>query len=278
MLKKICALVVLIFSSSLLLFCFTNTTYSQRPQTFSSVVFGPSIRAEDGRTIFNYAEKYGMWSNLRTKTDTIMLETLFLDNRGDFVNPDYAEQIALSDAQIQQLKLIQTNLSFKVNVTTGIALGKFCQIRNPIQMARSAVELEMRLLSRLINKPVEQRVIIDAINVDGPFLRVLAMSRKEFSCNTNEIPMGFNKPDAARIVAFYLSFLKREVERIQGSPVKINLLINLPNWRYDQYMEIAWGEHKNQPIDLREILNLLKDNPSTPLINEVVLDLFVTPI
>lgn len=248
-----------------------NSPHNHRKRVRNNIVYGPSLYAEDIHTIFNYRKN--LWANLSSENvNSIVLLSLLLDNMGVFNNPQYAQDVALTANQINHLKVIQQQRNLKVIVEGGVTLSNFCNIRNNDNyLALRAATQEMLMYRRLTSRGVK----IHEINLDGPFLRLLSMSRKEHGCQLEGL--GFPIERATVIVAHYMRHLKRLIEAEQNNhPVKINLLINLPNWRIDDYMEISWGTHKNQPIDLRTVLNhfnrVLDSSSIYPGVNEVVLD------
>ena len=247
-----------------------NSPHNHRKSITSNIAYGPSVYSQDLQKIFNYRKH--MWGKLRQKANSIILLSLMLDNTGLYNNPEYADDVALGPNQINHLREIQRRRNFKVIVEGGNGLNSFCNMRNNEDyLAQKAAQQEMLLYNRLLTRGVR----IHEVSIDGPFLRLLSMSRKDHGCHLQR--KGFNIQKATRIVAHYTRHLKRFIERSNGGKsVKINLVINLLNWRVDNQMEIAWGSWKNQPINLRTVLNqyqsVIQSSNIYPSINEVVLD------
>ena len=261
-------LVALILAA--VVFTFTNAAWysNNRQSQINSIAFGPSIRAEDGRTIFNL-DKMSMWSNLRKRVDKIFLSILYLDNVGQFNSPLYATQIALSDEQIGHLQAIAKLQGFSVAVDSGLGLTLDCDDRRTASVIERAVAAEMRAFNRLIQNGIR----ISNVTIDGPFLRLIHSSRKGFSCGV--VGKGYSIAQTVQIVSGYIDLLKKSIESAQSAPVQMDIILNFPNWRYGEFMEISWGTSSrwmNQAVDLEEVLSAFVKQTNPPAIHEFILD------
>ncbi len=288
--------IVLILAATPILFLYTNFYQfsDSNPQSIRSYVFGPSPLSKDARDIFNLNANNQLahnafWTELRTRMDTIFIHAMYLDHLGLYIiaNDDAQKRaraalIALNENQVQGLIKVQRDHNFKIIVDVGLSLGQNCTTQPAHVLAESAALREMELLNRFYmttNAAGESvrrahTLRIDAINVDGPFLRVIRGSRKAYSCDyrfssstnswvvTNE---GYDQTKSVEIVARYLSRLRYKIHVQQNTYPLVNLVLNLPNWN-------VGTQPGNFNLELLPLISEFSRSLYYPPINEISLD------
>jgi hypothetical protein len=209
------------------------------------LAFGPSIKAIDSRTLFNHAN-FKRWFELRKRFETIKITWLHLSSLKPFTHAP-ATSNPLDDNQLGKLARLQSVLGLKVSVEGGIGLSGDRCLLAPEELGRAAAEIEHE---NTVQRLLDAGVTVHKLKVDGPFLRLIHGSRKNYSCHQDH-SRGLGPAQAAIAVDAYLTRLQ------QLAPgVEFQLLINLVNWRYNNYMELAWGQQGyNQPQNLQSVLD-----------------------
>jgi hypothetical protein len=279
--KKFVVVMVLLTTG----FLFNNSVQvTNNPQQIRSYVFGPSPISEDGRNVFDSIlssqsiteiKHNEFWRNLRTKMDSIFIHALFLDHLGLYQS-NGTQLISLNQNQVEGLIKIQQTYDYKVILDLGLSLGSDCRDLPAWQIAENAANEDMSQLSRFFYNSDgtgrSQKLRVDAINIDGPFLRVIRGSRKAYSCNTSFVngsmivnDRGYSQTKSIEIVGRYLSRLQRKINEAQGSNPKMNIVINLPNWN-------AGGYEGNFNLDLIPLIEKFASTEFYPSISEVSID------
>lgn len=258
--------------------------FANNPQkNIQDIFFGPSPRAEDGRTIFENSDPF--WEKMSERYDGINLHVLYLDSEAFyFENPEAASAAALTDEQISYIASLQDRFGFKIGVSDlGLGLAKYCHIeRNPALFAESAVTYDVQPLKRLINAGVQ----IDVISIDGPFLRVLDDTTKggdQPDCDDQGL--GYELEYGAEVVSGYMNGIGERVQTLTNlyreennetanAPLpKINWVVNLSNWRVNEYLELPYGTvPQTKRYSLPEVVTALKQVSNPPTVDGVLLD------
>ena len=243
---------------------FANNTQ----QNIGLYSYGPSPSSEDSQSIFDSARD-PFWNTVTQTLGGLELHILLLDNKGVFNvnNSDVLNDVPLSDSHLNRVKWLQENKHSRITVSSGSGLDKFCNITNDAEeLAKMAVAEEMEIFDRLFKKGI----IINEYNIDGPFLRLLEGSYKIGSCGKNGI--GLSPTYTAAAVAFYLQELQAETIKRQGVAPALNLVINLPNYRVGDNLEMHWGTTpKKNIVSLDRMYDEINKNPY-PNIATVVID------
>lgn len=208
-------------------------------------VFGPGPRALDNRAVFG-AEARPAWHALRQAgvegivlNPTFLMETEF--QRGPTPEGRYPrrpEGTYLTDADLEGLARTVARTGLGVTYEAGIGLsGEACDPRlPPAGIGRRAAQVEF---GQTVSRLMQAGIPVAAINVDGPFLRLIADSRKAWSCaafgTTPEgkamRARGFDPDTAARAAQAYMKEMRDLIAAAGGGDTRVNLLINLPNWQ-----------------------------------------------
>ena len=129
---------------------------------------------------------------------------------------------------------------FNVIVEAGFGLSvKACSYtNNPSTAASESAKWEYDKI--LKPQYLDKNIPIREIDVDGPFLRLLANSKKEFSCADQNRGV-FSSVNAGKVVRDYLKHLrnridnhpthKRTASANDDIKVKTSITVNLPNWQ-----------------------------------------------
>lgn len=197
--------------------------------------------------------------------DFVTLNSLHLDDVGYFNNKNFsASHIALTDAQIDSFKEYIDNNALDVIVEVGQGLNRIVSMPNSISYdpcnnlelslgppqprhVEMGVMAEMNILNRLINKGI----IISELSVDGPFLRLIAGSKKELACGARA--EGYSTQQTVLLTMYYIKMLKTRVEQAQRFPVRINLVVNLPNWQFDALPAVFPTWWQTNSVNFREV-------------------------
>lgn len=284
--------ILMVVSLTPILFLFTNliSFSSSNRQNIQSRAFGPSPISADGRTIFNLdsngnIQHLAFWRDMRRKVDTIFIHSLYLDHVGHFqkIRPDL---VSLNENQVQGLIKIQKDLDFNVKIDLGLGLGQHCSSTlSAFEVADRASNQEMSLLRRfyfqtqIVNGQSVQvertdKLRIDGVMVDGPFLRVIEGSKKAISChvtnsNNQIVRRGFEEDKAIEIVGRYLSHIQRKIAAVQNNVIpEIGIVLNLPNWSIPGYL----GEFGVTELNIQRVLEKFGRTPFYPSISEIALD------
>ncbi|WP_323785203.1 hypothetical protein [Thalassovita sp.] len=219
-----------------LIFAVVIATLPQTPSA-QEVQFGPNLRSLDFADVFDTAsspERTKMWTALfaRGVTDLVISQAL--------ISPYTPARTArkrgtyLSDKDLENLSGVLSDgnsRDFDLTYISGYGLSdQACaSSADPTEVGRNAANWEYEnIVSRLLQKGIP----IHSVNVDGPFLRVIAHSTKGFSCGVGRHG-GFNAAQSARIVIVYMKQLRNLINlhpANTGVDVQMALLFNLPNW------------------------------------------------
>ncbi|CUH63959.1 hypothetical protein TG4357_00985 [Thalassovita gelatinovora] len=219
-----------------LIFAVVIATLPQTPSA-QEVQFGANLRSLDFAKVFDTAaspERMKRWDALYATgvTDLVISQAL--------VSPYSPARTArksgtyLSDMDLENLSGVLSdggNRDFELTYVSGYGLSNdaCASSPDPTEVGKNAANWEYKnIVSRLLDKGIP----IHAVNVDGPFLRVIAGSTKGFSCGLGRHG-GFNAAQSARIVIVYMKQLRNLINlhpANHGVDVQIALLINLPNW------------------------------------------------
>lgn len=246
-----------------------------------AVVFGPGPRALDNRTLFAPAA-LPVWRKLKDAgVNEILLNATFLmrselkmEAQKDRRLPARPEGTYLRDSDIRDLARLQSTLGFNVSYEAGSGLGgEICDPRlSPEERGQRAAEREYKdTIARL----KAAGVWVAALNVDGPFLRMIEGSTKEGSCEW--LRDGFGIDPTVRSVQAYLRAIRDLVaEANPGNlPPQMRLLINLPNWQV-RNLPRRGDTSRRGSVDLVEVLHAFADlqaRSRAPVhLSEIVID------
>lgn len=242
------------------------------------IVFGPSPRALDNQTLF-HPEKTSAWKDLRAAgVREILLNPTFLvgselrfgkDESGSYVERPHGSFLRASD--IDALADLQRDLGLKISYEAGIGLtGEICDPGlSPEERGRQAALQEF---DQALRRLKDAKISVVALNVDGPFLRLIRGSGKQSSCE--QIKKGFDIDTTVRTVQAYLVALRDLVTAANDEkrPPELRLVVNLPNWRLRDLPRRGGGGS----VDLADVLEAfatLQENSQDPVvISEVVID------
>lgn len=249
------------------------------------IVFGPSPRALDNRAMVA-TEHLPDWRALRRSgVGAVVLNPTFLLKRDPADGRPRPVGTWLTDEDLRDLAWILRRTGLQVIYEAGTALGhELCASgRAPVQIGELAAEREYdSALARLHRAGIP----VAALNVDGPFLRLVAQSRKTGSC-ARATGSGLPVAEAVRAGRAYMIALRDLVARgnpgrdasgddASGDGVVVNLLVNLPNW---QVLDLprSGGAPAGSSVDLREVMQsfvaLQRHEPGGRLaIGEIVVD------
>lgn len=252
----------------------TVAWYASNAQSdVTTKAFGPSPRSEDTRTLFNPGRN-AFWDRIKQTYNTIEIHALLLDDEGKMNPAAVAEKIALSDTQVAELVRLQRVKDFDIVVTAGLlGMKQFCNASTAQEFASSSVALEMEVFSRIY----DAGGTIDEFAVDGPFLTLIQGSSKQDSCHSQGA--GKTASVAAEYVAAYLTELKLQAEAARTAFLlssstaargeyhpDISLVVNLPNWRIGNYLEMHWGTQAKRNVwPLHVMLEEFRDTTYPPL-------------
>ncbi|MEX5730202.1 hypothetical protein Ga0609869_003555 [Rhodovulum iodosum] len=210
------------------------------------IEFGPGLRSVDFADVFDSSVKARarMWHAFyRAGIRTIVVSQGLISPYA----PDHSRRPSrtyLSDGQLKDLRDTlnrgpSTKDDFHLTYVAGYGLGaKACrQGSTPSEIATAAAEWEFE---NIVSRVLDSGVPIRAIDVDGPFLRVMEGSRKAFSCALSPATKGVSSAASARIALSYMKRLRdltdaHVTNSSAGVKVEMALLINLPNWRVGGY-------------------------------------------
>jgi len=247
-----------------------------------AVVFGPSPRALDNRTLFapNTAP---IWRNLQDAgVQEVLLNGTFLartelrqrsDETG--MRPMRPDATYLRDTDLRDLARLQHELDLQVSYEAGAGLaGEVCDPSlAPEERGRRAAEREFNeTLTRLRSAGIS----IFALNVDGPFLRLIEGSSKRGSCEWLE--KGLESDAVVRTVQFYLQTIRdlAATANVDNKPPLLRLVVNLPNWQIRNLPSRQAKGNKSASVDLADVMiafgNLQSNHPNPVLLSEVVID------
>lgn len=243
----------------------------------ADIVFGPSPRALDNQTLFG-ADTVPVWRNLHEAgVQEILLNGTFLMKSelrfGRNENGTYIprpEETYLRQADLDALARLQRDLGFSISYEAGAGLsGDACrQGFSPEERGRHAARQEFdQSLQRLSNAGIS----ILALNVDGPFLRLIEGSTKQSGCL--KVKKSFDIDTTVRTVHSYLVEMRELVTKANnGNPPQLRLVVNLPNWRLRGLPRRGGGTS----VDLVDVLavfsKLQTDSPDSVTISEIVID------
>ncbi|APZ51401.1 hypothetical protein Ga0080574_TMP1067 [Salipiger abyssi] len=205
------------------------------------IEFGPNLRSMDFADVFDSSveARASMWNKfhangLRRIVISQALVSPFAPDHSRRPDGTY-----LSDGDLANLRrTLNRGASaaddFRVTYVAGYGLGvSGCAPgADPAQTANAAAEWEFR---RIVRRVLDAGVPIRAIDVDGPFLRLLDGSRKAYSCAETATGRGYSDRGAARVALLYMKRLRdltnaHATNRAAGVTVDMALLVNLPNW------------------------------------------------
>lgn len=241
------------------------------------IVFGPSPRALDNRSLFD-AETLPIWQDLQAAgVGEILLNPTFLMQSELRFAPDAAgnhpprpQGTFLRAADIESLARLQRDLGLRISYEAGTGLsGEVCAPGlSPEERGRQAAEREF---DQTLRRLQDAGITVAALNVDGPFLRLIRGSEKRSSCA--EAGTGFDIDTTVRAVQAYLGALRDRVTAANGGRTPdLRLVVNLPNWRLRSLPRRGGGDS----VDLAEVLSAfgaLQAGSADPVtIAEVVID------
>lgn len=242
------------------------------------IVFGPSPRALDNRTLF-HAGTESAWKGLHSAgvREILLNPTFLMENELRFGKDETGSYAArpqgsfLHATDIEALAHLQRDLGLKISYEAGIGLsGEICEPDLlPEERGQQGAQREFdQTLQRLKNAGIQ----VAALNVDGPFLRLIKGSEKQSSCE--QFGEGFDVDSTVRAVQSYLSALRDLVAdaNVNNHPPHIRLVVNLPNWQLRDLPRRGGGNS----VDLAEVLaafaKLQANSPDPVVISEVVID------
>jgi hypothetical protein len=242
------------------------------------IVFGPSPRALDNQTLF-HADAASTWKDLRSAgVQEILLNPTFLmeselrfgrDETGSYVARPQGSFLRAAD--IEALADLQRDLGLKISYEAGTGLsGEICESDlSPEERGRQAAQREF---DQTLQRLKDAGIPVAALNVDGPFLRLIKGSEKQSSCEQSG--EGFDIDSTVRAVQSYLDTLRDMVANANGDnrPPQLRLVVNLPNWHLRDLPRRGGSDS----VDLADVLaafaTLQANSPDPVIISEVVID------
>jgi len=226
-----------------------------------SYSFGPSPRSSDFRKMFIAGNHYKM-SLLREKTEYFKFHPLHYSTRGprDEESFTFPHNAYLSSDQLLVAARSMNHHGFKVAIETSLGFGHrdSCLSSSSVNTAAAAAaNYEIEMLNRLKNALLVYDKGIDKIYIDGPFLRLLSLSKKSHSCGDglSSLDQGHNMRKSAKIVNKFFSLIHNEYPNAE-----LHLTLNIINWKQgeispyygtnaydlDDQLELFFNIYKNQ--------------------------------
>lgn len=225
-------------------------------QAESAYVFGPSPRALDNRAVFG-AALADEWQALAVAgVGQIVLNPTFLmqaeyQRGGGAAAPPRPAGSFLDDADLVALadRLRQTGMTLIYEAGIGLSAEVCDESLTAEAVGLRAARREFRLS---LHRLADAGISMAALNVDGPFLRLIEGSRKDWSCATAatgsaaDLGDGFDRDTTAQAALVYMKELRDLVAAANpdGRVPEVNLVVNLPNW---QVQGLAPQGHRNGP-------------------------------
>lgn len=207
-------------------------------QAEPAYVFGPSPRALDNRTVFGAAVAEEWQALAAAGVGQIVLNASFLMQtaypRGGGAEAPRPAGSFLDDTDLLALadRLRQTGMTLIYEAGSGLSAEVCDESLTAELVGLQAAHREFRLgLQRLEYAGIP----VVALNVDGPFLRLIEGSRKDWSCaaEVTDRGNGFDRDTAALAALIYMKELRDLVAAANPDhrvPL-VNLVVNLPNWQ-----------------------------------------------
>ncbi|UWQ93543.1 hypothetical protein K3727_21460 (plasmid) [Rhodobacteraceae bacterium M382] len=248
------------------------------------IAFGPNPRSYDNLEVWDYSSKTSrqQWTALNTAGVTeIHLNAAFL-LRHDILQmtpprwPARPAATYLTGPQFSQMKDLVRRGGFRFVYEAGYGLGgdRCRQIKqDPVTGGAAAALVEY---NNVLRPMLDNQVPVHAIAVDGAFLRLIAGSKKAFSCDTH----AGVRLKTSQTVAAVQAYLVKMVALLATHPVQrgidlqVDLTINLPNWKVGDLDRVFHPEVANP--DLLAVLaafDRLRDSAGQkPAIRRIKLD------
>ncbi len=216
------------------------------------VQFGPGLRSLDSAEVFDRSApaRARMWdafhdSGIRTIVLSQALISPFTPTRARRPDGAFFSDRDLAHVRDTLNRGPSTADDFHVTYVAGYGLSTpACALGpDPERVARAAADWEF---DTIISRVLDSGIPIRAMEVDGPFLRVIEKSKKGFSCAVAPESAGYAAESSARIVMSYMKRLRdltdgHETNRAAGVEVEMALLFNLPNWTVGAYPALDWA-------------------------------------
>lgn len=224
-------------------------------QAEPAYVFGPSPRALDNRTVFGPAQA-DAWQALAVAgvgqivlNPTFLMQTDYQRGGGAAALPRPAGSF-LGDADLAALadRLRQTGMTLIYEAGVGLSAEACDESLTAKAVGLRAARREFRFS---LHRLADAGISVAALNVDGPFLRLIEGSRKDWSCAAaaGMVPArgdGFDRDTTAQAALVYMKELRDLVAAANpdGRAPRVNLVVNLPNW---QVQDLAPQGRRNGP-------------------------------
>ena len=242
------------------------------------IVFGPSPRALDNQTLF-HADAASVWEDLRAAgVREILLNPTFLVKRElRFGKDESGAYVArphggfLRDFDIEALAHLQRDLDLTISYEAGIGLsGEICE--KGLSSEERGRQAARREFDQTLQRLKDATISVAALNIDGPFLRLIRGSGKQSSCE--QYKEGFDTDTTVRTVQSYLVAMRDLVAAANDNnrPPELRLVVNLPNWRLRDLPRRGGGDSVDLADVLQAFAKLQANSPDPLIISEVVID------